>query len=46
MYYVIYFDCIGYNIFTEEELPFINMNDAYIEYNGSKEECINYIENI
>lgn len=46
MYYVIYFDYIGYNIFTEEELSFINMNDAYIEYSGSKEECINYIDNI
>jgi hypothetical protein len=44
MYYVVYLEYIGYNLFTEEELPYLN--DAYIEYSGNYEECINYLDRI
>lgn len=42
-YFVLYFGGIGYNLFNEVELDDIDMNDATIEYSGSYEECIDYL---
>ena len=44
MYHVVYLDNIGYNLFTTQELLYLD--NAYIEYSGSYEECVNYLDTI
>ena len=43
-YYVVYNDCIGVNIYSEEELEYMSLEDSVVEYYGRLQECIDYIE--
>ena len=43
-YYVIYNSFIGVNIYSEEELEYMDTEDSVIEYYGELQECIDYME--
>lgn len=45
-YYLIYDPSAGYNIYSKEELEYMSLEDCCIEYYGSLEECVIYLENI
>lgn len=46
MYYVIYDYTCGFNIYSEVNILYMDLNDYCIEYEGSKEECIEYLKNL
>ena len=43
-YYVIYDWTQGYNIYSESELDYMNLEDCTIECVGTKEECEEFID--
>ena len=43
-YYVIYDWTQGYNIYSESELDYMNLEDYTIECVGSKEECEKFMD--
>ena len=45
-YYVIYEIGIGYNIYSEVELDLMDLDYCTTEFWGTKEECIEYLNNI
>ena len=48
IYYVAYETCIGYNIYSEIDLLYMDksIDDLAIEYEGSEEDCMEYLDNI
>lgn len=43
-YYVVYDFSSGYNYYGEDEIDYVDLEDAIIEFRGSKRECLEYIE--